>query len=113
MDESEIASGVTRSLLPLAALILLKHEPLHGYALMGELRSLGFDNLKSGTLYPLLRKLQDADLIDAEWLISESGPAKKSFCVTENGSAAVGQINANLLDQLVKLRIMKSEENQS
>lgn len=113
MDESEIASSVTRSLLPLAALITLEEEPLHGYALMGELRNLGFDNLKSGTLYPLLRKLQDDDLIDAEWVLSESGPAKKSFCVTESGKAAVGQINATLLEQLVKLRIMKNEENQS
>lgn len=113
MDESEIASTVTRSLLPLAALITLEQNPLHGYALMGQLRNLGFGNLKSGTLYPLLRKLQDDNLIDAEWVLSESGPAKKSFCVTASGKTAIGRINATLLEQLVKLRIMNSEEIQS
>ena len=38
-----------------------------------------------GTLYPLLNRLKDADLVIYRWVESESGPPRKYYSITEAG----------------------------
>ncbi len=39
-----------------------------------------------GTLYPLLNRLKDAALLDYNWRESTSGPPRKYYSITEQGS---------------------------
>ena len=40
-----------------------------------------------GTLYPLLTRLKNADLLSYRWVESSGGPPRKYFSLTEKGSA--------------------------
>ncbi len=44
-------------------------------------------NLLEGTLYPLLTRLKNADLLTYRWVESSSGPPRKYFSLTEKGAA--------------------------
>lgn len=41
--------------------------------------------VKEGTLYPLLTRLKNTELLQYTWRESTSGPPRKYFSITENG----------------------------
>jgi PadR family transcriptional regulator, regulatory protein PadR len=63
-----------RGTVVLACLILLR-EPGYGYALLDQLRDLGF-SVDANTLYPLLRRLESQGLLASEWNTQEARPRK-------------------------------------
>lgn len=76
----------TRAALPLAVLAALTSRPKHGYGLVEQLNRAGFPRLKGGTLYPLLRRLEQQGLVTSQWQHDSSGPGRKVFTVTETGA---------------------------
>ncbi len=44
-------------------------------------------HILEGTLYPLLTRLKNADLLSYRWVESNSGPPRKYFVLTDKGSA--------------------------
>ena len=85
--------------MPAAFLRCLADGPAHGYAIAQSLESLGFGRPKGGSLYPVLGKLEDADLIEAHWAPSESGPGRKTYSITSKGKAELFDYGTQL-DQL-------------
>ncbi|MEO7561102.1 MAG: PadR family transcriptional regulator, partial [Ferruginibacter sp.] len=43
-------------------------------------------NIFEGTLYPLLTRLKNAELLTYRWVESNSGPPRKYFSLTEKGA---------------------------
>lgn len=80
-------SELSRGALPYGTLAALASRPRHGYELVSTLRAAGFARLQGGTLYPLLRRLEEQRLITHEWDTSASGPARKVFALTELGAS--------------------------
>ncbi len=39
-----------------------------------------------GTIYPLLTRLKNADLLSYNWVESNSGPPRKYYCITAEGT---------------------------
>ena len=78
---------LTRGVLSHAVLTALEPAPSHGYELVSTMREHGFPRLNGGTLYPLLRRLEEQGLVSHEWDTSAAGPAKKVFRLTELGVA--------------------------
>ncbi|GAA1224656.1 PadR family transcriptional regulator [Rhodoglobus aureus] len=74
-----------RIALPLLLLRELSVMPAHGYALIESLRSHGFD-VKGAAVYPHLAKLQDENLVDANWDAPATGPARKVLTITPRGT---------------------------
>lgn len=81
----DLLNGVHRSVLPLAILRLLADGSAHGYALTASLAKMGFGTVRGGSLYPLLRSMEEAGLIDSEWQGPSAGPARKVFSISEAG----------------------------
>lgn len=46
-----------------------------------------------GTLYPLLNRLKNANLLGYSWKESKSGPPRKYFTLTEEGTAFLAELN--------------------
>jgi PadR family transcriptional regulator PadR len=46
-----------------------------------------------GTLYPLLNRLKNASLVSCKWVESESGPPRKYYSITEEGSRFLETLN--------------------
>jgi PadR family transcriptional regulator, regulatory protein PadR len=67
----------------LAALSARAQTWRHGYDLIGE------TGLKSGTLYPLLMRMAEQGLVEAEWRAPEQPgrPARHVYCLTADGLA--------------------------
>lgn len=94
-----------RSLLPLKPgdfhiLLALSQGPLHGYGIMKavERESAGEVRLELGSLYRLLGRLLDLDLIEAE----ESDGRRRDYAITAFGKRVL-EADARRLAGLVKL----------
>ena len=70
----KLTQELRRGILVLAALSQL-HEARYGYALIDELSSRGLE-IDQGTLYPLLRRLEDQGLLESEWNVEGSRPRR-------------------------------------
>lgn len=78
-----------KAVLPFAALAVLGESPKHGYALATALRDLLGAAAPEGTLYPLLNGFERDGLTSAEWAIKDTGPARKTYALTEKGRAVL------------------------
>src|SRR6187431_1894851 len=78
MDFTDILTGgqqeLRRGTVVLACLLLLR-RPGYGYALLDQLRDLGFA-VDANTLYPLLRRLESQGMLVSEWNTQEARPRK-------------------------------------
>ncbi|RYZ89206.1 MAG: PadR family transcriptional regulator [Proteobacteria bacterium] len=78
---------LNRGDIPVIILEVLSHGPCHGYAIAREIgrQSEQALKLKEGSLYPALRVLESDSLIESEWEIQDSGPARKTYRLTVAG----------------------------
>ncbi|MEA2015838.1 MAG: helix-turn-helix transcriptional regulator [Actinomycetota bacterium] len=78
---------ISRFLIP-AILLLLSEKPSHGYELTEKYSKLGFTGAGSdpGAIYRTLKLLDKDGFIKPEWKTEESGPAKKIYSVTREGT---------------------------
>ena len=78
MDFDEALAGgigeLRRGTVVLASLLLLR-TPGYGYALLEDLRDLGF-TVDANTLYPLLRRLESQGMLVSAWNTEEARPRK-------------------------------------
>jgi DNA-binding PadR family transcriptional regulator len=82
----KLTQELRRGILVLAALSQLKEEK-YGYALISSLAEKGLD-IEQGTLYPLLRRLEDQSLLESEWNVEGSRP-RRYYALTERGRNVV------------------------
>ena len=54
-----------------------------------------------GTLYPLLTQLRKAGLVEYKWVESSSGPPRKYYTLTKEGTGFLGELDQTW-DELVK-----------
>ncbi|MCC2594092.1 PadR family transcriptional regulator [Tessaracoccus sp. OS52] len=76
-----------RGILDLCVLRLLRDGPTYGYEIATHLTRAGLGEVKGGTLYPLLKRLEKADEVEIEWRPGESGPGRKFYTLNDKGRA--------------------------
>lgn len=89
--ERQMKKGV----LDMLVLKLLENKSKYGYQLINELREKSDDIfiLKEGTLYPILYRLEDDQLIESRWSEAEGKHVpRKYYMITEKGSQALAEI---------------------
>jgi transcriptional regulator len=76
-----------RGTLDVLILKALAWGPLHGYAVTSFIRSHSDDVLlvEEGTLYPALWRLENKQLLEAEWGLSENNRKAKFYRLTPEG----------------------------
>jgi PadR family transcriptional regulator PadR len=77
-----------RGTLEMILLRLLSQRPMYGYEIVTTLEKQGGSQfqLKEGTLYPVLYRLEDAGFIKARWETVERGVPRKYYELTETGT---------------------------
>ena len=85
----ELLRGVTDFLL----LSLINELPRHGYQIVKELgkRSQGYFKLKSGTIYPVLHRLEIAGLVTSRWQQVTERQRRRYYEITELGRQTLSQ----------------------
>ncbi|MEX3105990.1 MULTISPECIES: PadR family transcriptional regulator [unclassified Streptomyces] len=83
-------SEALRGHLDALILAVLEKEPLHGYAVMEALQvsSGGALDLPTGSLYPALRRLERAGLVESEWS-TVGGRRRRTYQLTATGNRAL------------------------
>lgn len=83
MFNRELVKGSTSLLV----LQLLNERDMYGYELVKEMDKRSDHNLqmKEGTLYPALHKMEKQAYIEYYWVHQEKGPARKYYRITEEG----------------------------
>jgi len=67
-------------------------EPLYGYSLRERLAEQGLE-IKEGTLYPLLRRLESQGLLDSDWEVGEGRP-RRYYHLSRNGKKVLAELKA-------------------
>lgn len=92
MSQRELLKGS----LDLMLLALLEREPMYGYQIVKEVRdrSGAALQLKEGSLYPALHRLEQAGLIEGYWQPRSDGADRRYYRLTAAGRAAVPERRA-------------------
>ena len=74
-----------RNWLTPVALVILREEGSYGYELMERLEEFSFEQTRAGTLYRILRQMEQEGLCSSEWETPQGGPARRMYLITERG----------------------------
>lgn len=115
---TELARQLKRGTLEMILLQLLSERPKYGYELVSQLteRSAGEFELKEGTLYPVLYRLEDQALIEPEWSQPERGVPRKYYRLTPAGSSRLEELRdqwrdfSRSVDRLLEAEGQTSDE---
>jgi PadR family transcriptional regulator PadR len=89
--EQRLGVELRRGIVTLAALTALR-APTYGYSLQQRLHEQGFE-IDQGTLYPLLRRLDEQGLLDSDWSIDEGRP-RKYYRLSAQGTEVLASLTA-------------------
>jgi PadR family transcriptional regulator PadR len=93
--EAQMRKGI----LELVILSLLAKNDAYASDLINELKETRLIVVE-GTLYPLLTRLKNGELLNYRWEESTQGPPRKYYAITEKGKEFLGQLNTTW-DELV------------
>ena len=75
-----------KGVLEFCILSVIKQGEAYPSDIIEKMKEAKLDILE-GTLYPLLTRLKNAELLTYRWVESSSGPPRKYFSMTEKGEA--------------------------
>lgn len=90
MTTAERDPQLLKGVLPVLVLGLLSTAESYGYELVTRLRDAGLDGIGTGTVYPVLSRLEREGLLTSRLEASSSGPARKYYRPTDAGLIHLG-----------------------
>jgi len=77
--------------IQLCILAVIRGGKKYGFQIIKELRGLssGYYDLKEGTLYPALHRLEKRGYLSSEWVTQKSGMPRKYYTLTNKGVKAL------------------------
>jgi len=101
-----------RGALTLAVLAAILDGEFYGYNIMKRLNRKEYDNLQvePSTIYPLLRRLEQRGMLEAEWSEAE-GKRKRLYFLTKQGKEMLRKMSKTWLDLTEQLtRLLKEAD---
>jgi PadR family transcriptional regulator PadR len=82
--------------IQLCLLAVISGGKKYGFQIIKELRELssGYYDLKEGTLYPALHRLEKRGYLKSEWVTQKSGMPRKYYTLTDKGMKALKEAKA-------------------
>lgn len=93
MNIDNTQSQMRKGVLEFCILSIIKRGEVYPSDIIEEMKRANL-NILEGTLYPLLTRLKNADLLTYRWVESSSGPPRKYFLLTEKGARFYGELSA-------------------
>ncbi|MCU1431723.1 MAG: transcriptional regulator, PadR-like family [Actinotalea sp.] len=75
-----------KGVLPMLVLLLLTEQESYGYELVTRLQADGLVDISTGTVYPVLSRLEREGLVASRLVASTAGPARKYYVPTGDGA---------------------------
>ncbi|MGN1111533.1 MAG: PadR family transcriptional regulator [Oscillospiraceae bacterium] len=83
-------SQMKRGTLELCALSVVSRGDCYGYELVNRISKCM--EITEGTIYPLMKRLKESELIDSYIVESTEGPPRKYYKITESGAAELERL---------------------
>jgi PadR family transcriptional regulator PadR len=99
MNIENTASQMRKGVLEFCVLSVISKGEAYPSDIIEKMKAANFQLLE-GTLYPLLTRLKNAGMLTYRWVESTSGPPRKYFSLTENGSQFYRELE-NTWDEMV------------
>jgi PadR family transcriptional regulator, regulatory protein PadR len=93
MNIENTQSQMRKGVLEFCILSIIKRGEVYPSDIIDEMKKANL-NILEGTLYPLLTRLKNADLLTYRWVESSSGPPRKYFLLTDKGDAFYSELSA-------------------
>ncbi|MEV6653219.1 PadR family transcriptional regulator [Streptomyces sp. NPDC051219] len=91
-------SSWLKGVLDLLVLSCLTGGESYGYEISKSLAAAGLGEIKGGTLYPVLNRLEEAGLVAGEFRAAERGPGRRYYRMTDAGHRALAEQGASWLE---------------
>ncbi|HVI48308.1 MAG TPA: PadR family transcriptional regulator [Chitinophaga sp.] len=107
MNIDNTQSQMRKGVLEFCILSVIKQGEAYPSDIIEKMKEAKLDILE-GTLYPLLTRLKNAELLTYRWVESSSGPPRKYFSMTEKGETFYRELEstwnelANAVHQLTQ-----------
>jgi PadR family transcriptional regulator, regulatory protein PadR len=85
-------SQVKKGILSLVVLKIIGQGEYYGYELIEEIRKHTTIEIAEGTLYPLLIRLKEENMVTSRWVEQESGIPRKYYTLTEAGKVSLEEM---------------------
>lgn len=88
---AQINRELMKGSIELVLLAVLERESMYGYQIVKEVRASSQDvlQLKEGSLYPALHRLENAGLVTSTWQTRDDGSPRRYYQLTHLGREAV------------------------
>lgn len=113
MNIENTQSQMRKGILEFCILSIIRRGEAYPSDIVEEMKAAGLHILE-GTLYPLLTRLKNADMLTYRWVESNSGPSRKYFLLTEKGESFYTELDQTwqeLSNGVNKLTTRKEETN--
>lgn len=90
--------ALPRNYLRPCLLLLLAEGTGHGYELLDQLHALGLPRADPAGVYRCLRAMDEEGLVRSHWQPSVSGPARRTYAITDEGAGRLASMSADLAD---------------
>ena len=84
MNIENTQSQMRKGILEFCILSIIRRGEAYPSDIVEEMKSANL-NILEGTLYPLLTRLKNAEMLTYRWVESNSGPPRKYFLMTDQG----------------------------
>ena len=93
MNIENTQSQMRKGVLEFCILSVIRRGEAYPSDIIEEMKNSNL-NILEGTLYPLLTRLKNAELLTYRWVESNSGPPRKYFSLTDKGAAFYRELEA-------------------
>lgn len=108
MDVNNVKSQMRKGMLEYCILLLLHGEQAYASDIIAKLKEARLIVVE-GTLYPLLTRLKNDDLLGYEWVESTQGPPRKYYSLTPKGEDFLNELDAAWSELNDTVQHLKSE----
>ena len=91
MNADNVKSQMRKGILEYCILLILEREPAYANDVIQILQDARLIVVE-GTLYPLLTRLKNMNLLNYKWVESTQGPPRKYYELTQDGAAFLKEL---------------------
>ena len=92
MDVENTKTQMRKGILEFCILNIIRNKESYASDIIAQLKKAEMIVVE-GTVYPLLTRLKNADLLQYKWEESSSGPPRKYYTLTETGSGFLTELS--------------------
>ncbi len=106
MNLSNNKAQMRKGVLEYCTLLILKNEDCYSTDILEKLKSAELIVVE-GTLYPLLTRLKNLELLSYRWEESTQGPPRKYYSLTEKGEEALKELDKSWNELVESINTLK------